>query len=65
MNKRLQVKLRFGTHQNEDMPMEGLALALKNDLHVHLGSTVSDMPKDAVGTNRNMVQEWDAAFKVR
>ena len=51
--------------QKEDMAMEEeVALALKNYLHLHLGSTVIDMPTDVVGTNGNIVQEWDAAFKV-
>jgi hypothetical protein len=51
--------------QKEDMAMEEeVALALKSYLHLHLGSTVIDMPTDVFGINGNIVQEWDAAFKV-
>jgi hypothetical protein len=46
--------------QKEDAAMEEeVALALKNYLHSHLGSTVIDL-----GSKGNIVQEWDAAFKV-
>lgn len=51
--------------QKEDMAMEEeVALALKSHLHLHLGSTVTDMPTDVLGINGTIVQEWDAAFKV-
>ncbi len=51
--------------QKEDAAMEEeVALALKNYLHSHLGSAVIDMPTDVFGSKGNIVQEWDAAFKV-
>ena len=43
---------------------EEVALAMKNYLHSHVGSNVIEMPTDVVGTGGNIVQEWDAAFKV-
>jgi len=51
--------------QMEDRAMEEeVALAMKNYLHSHVGSNVIEMPTDVVGTGGNIVQEWDAAFKV-
>ncbi|KAJ2986781.1 hypothetical protein HDV02_006571 [Globomyces sp. JEL0801] len=51
--------------QKEDAAMEEeVALALKNYLHSHLGSTVIDIPTDVFVSKGNIVQEWDAAFKV-
>jgi hypothetical protein len=51
--------------QKEDAAMEEeVALALKNYLHSHLGSAVIDMPTDVFGSKGNIVQKWDAAFKV-
>lgn len=51
--------------QKEDAAMEEeVARALKNYLHSHLGSAVIDMPTDVFGSKGNIVQEWDAAFKV-
>jgi hypothetical protein len=51
--------------QKEDAAMEEeVAMALKNYLHSHLGSAVIDMPTDVFGSKGNIVQEWDAAFKV-
>ena len=51
--------------QMEDRAMEEeVALAMKNFLHSHVGSNVIEMPTDVFGTGGNIVQEWDAAFKV-
>ena len=43
---------------------EEVALALKNHLKSHLGSTVFEMPTNVLDCNGKVVQEWDAAFKV-
>ena len=51
--------------QMEDRAMEEeVALAMKNYLHSHVGSNVIEMPTDVFGTGGEIVQEWDAAFKV-
>ncbi|EGF83440.1 hypothetical protein BATDEDRAFT_85917 [Batrachochytrium dendrobatidis JAM81] len=56
-------EVRWQKKENAAMEEE-VALALKNYLHLHLGSAVIDMPTDVLGSNGNIVQEWDAAFKV-
>jgi urocanate hydratase len=43
---------------------EEIALAMRNYLHLHLGSNVIEMPTEVYGIDGKVVQEWDAAFKV-
>ncbi len=43
---------------------EEIALAMKKYLNSHLGSIVTEMPTEIIGTDGKVVQEWDAAFKV-
>jgi hypothetical protein len=47
-----------------DAMEEEIALAMKNYLHLHLGSNVIEMPTEVNGIDGKVVQEWDAALKV-
>jgi hypothetical protein len=51
--------------QHEDMAMEEeVAQAMKKYLRLHVGSNVTELPRKVFGSDGNVVQEWDAVFKV-